>query len=465
MIRVFNRYVSPKALFLMLLEGSLIVASLWYAARLRFWADPGAFEAYVDSPGFLLQAVTVALVLGICFYYNDLYDLSLVRVRSEELVRVGQSLGAGCILLGALYYLVPGLLMGKGVLFITVVFVLSAVTVMRVGLDRVWRLTREKNVIVLGDGSLAAAVAQELVRRDDLSFRFTGFVTTTPSNAPSLFGHPILGTVDRLSEFVRDQQVSNVVVAMDDQRGSLPARDLVRLRVQGIVIEDAHTMLAALTGRVWLRAVRPSWFVFSGGFRRSTTTALVKRALDLGLGMVGLMLTFPLFVLLAILIRLDSKGPVFYRQIRVGLGGNLFEVLKFRSMREDAEAESGAQWAQETDPRATGLGRILRKYRLDEIPQFINVIRGQMSLVGPRPERPVFVEKLREQVPFYDERHSVRPGVTGWAQVEYKYGSSVDDAYRKLEYDLFYLKNMSIMFDLVIVIRTVRIVLFGHGGR
>jgi exopolysaccharide biosynthesis polyprenyl glycosylphosphotransferase len=223
--------------------------------------------------------------------------------------------------------------------------------------------------------------------------------------------------------------------------------------------------MAALTGRVWLSTVQPSWFVFSTGFRRSWLTAFLKRAFDLVFGLVGLILSAPVMALVAIAVRLDSPGPILYRQVRVGLGGRCFELLKFRSMREDAEDGNGAQWAQEDDPRITRLGRFLRKFRFDELPQYINVIRGEMSFVGPRPERPVFVEMLRAQIPYYDERHSVRPGITGWAQVEYGYGASVEDAYRKLEYELFYLKNMSILFDCAIALQTIRIVLLGRGSR
>jgi exopolysaccharide biosynthesis polyprenyl glycosylphosphotransferase len=206
--------------------------------------------------------------------------------------------------------------------------------------------------------------------------------------------------------------------------------------------------------------------VFSDdGFRRSTVTAVIKRALDLACGLVGLLLSGPAMALIAIAIRLDSKGPAIFRQIRVGLRGKPFELLKFRSMRVDAEVANGAQWAQEKDPRVTRLGGFLRRYRLDELPQFLNVIRGEMSFVGPRPERPVFVEQLRQKISYYDERHSVRPGLTGWAQVQYRYGASVEDTARKLEYDLFYLKNMSILFDCAIILKTIRIVLTGFGGR
>jgi exopolysaccharide biosynthesis polyprenyl glycosylphosphotransferase len=240
---------------------------------------------------------------------------------------------------------------------------------------------------------------------------------------------------------------------------------LVHLRVGGLEVEDAHTVLAALTGRIWLRTVRPSWFVFSGGFRRSRTSLLVKRVMDLAFGLIGLALLAPLMLVVSIAIRMDSNGPVVYRQERVGCGGKVFHLLKFRSMKVNAEAENGAQWAQKNDPRVTRVGRFLRKFRLDELPQFVNVMRGEMSFVGPRPERPCFVDHLRDQFPLYDERHSVRPGITGWAQVKFTYGASIEDAYRKLEYDLFYLKNMSLVFDLLILVQTLRVVFLGSGSR
>jgi sugar transferase (PEP-CTERM system associated) len=303
-------------------------------------------------------------------------------------------------------------------------------------------------VLILGGGDLADSVADEFERRGDLNFRVVG-VEKPDCELPAI---------------VRNRKVSRIVVALENQRGAMPTRDLVRLRVQGVEVEDAHSALASLTGRVWLRAVRPSWFVYSDGFHRSGWIDFAKRVIDLSFGLMGLVLFAPIIALIAIAIKLDSKGAVVYSQERVGLAGKIFRVLKFRSMRSDAEAGTGAQWAIKDDPRVTRLGRFLRKYRLDEIPQFINVIRGDMSFVGPRPERPVFVDKLRELVPFYDERHSVRPGVTGWAQVEYTYGASTEDAYRKLEYDLFYLQNMSIVFDLAIILRTARIVLLGKGS-
>ena len=463
MIRVFNRYIAPKALLLVVLEAFLIVSSLVLAARLRFWQDPDGFQAYVQSSSFVWQALTVLITYLVCFYYNDLYDLRAFRSLREQLLSVIQALGAGCILLGVIYFLIPGLLVSRGLLLITVGTVFAAVSLTRASLNRVWQMAAGKrNVLILGDGNLATTVAQELSRRDDLDLRVVGLVAPGDTRSLDLFGNRILGNASRLSEIVREHAISRIIVAMEDRRGALPSRDLVRLRVQGIEVEDAESILAALTGRVWLESVRPSWFLFSGGFRRSTTTVIVKRTVDLASGILGLVLFAPVMVLVAIAIRLDSRGPIFYRQIRVGLGDRQFQILKFRSMFITAEADSGAQWSHESDRRVTRVGRILRKYHLDELPQFINMIRGEMSLVGPRPERPVFVDQLRQKIVFYDERHSVRPGLTGWAQVEYKYGSNLEDAYRKLEYDLFYLKNMSVFFDVAILMRTIRIVLFGE---
>jgi sugar transferase (PEP-CTERM system associated) len=450
----------------MILESLLIIASLVGAARLRFWGDPDSFGLYTNSPGFLLQILTVLVVLETCCYYNELYDFNVVNVRAAQLVRLAQALGAGCILLSVLYYFVPGLLLGRGVLVIGVGLVAGTTCAARAGLDRIWTSTApENNVLILGNGDLALSVAREFERRSDLNFRVVGFLARESTASGELFGRPVFGGPTVLGAVARDQRISRIVVALEDQRGALPARELVRLKVQGIEIEDAHSALAGLTGRVWLRAVRPSWFVFSDGFRRSSITAVAKRALDLALGLVGLIVFSPVMIVVAAAIRLDSRGPALYSQARVGLAGKVFNVLKFRSMHVDAEAQNEARWATKDDARITRLGRFLRKYRLDELPQFLNVIRGEMSFVGPRPERPCFVEQLREQIPFYDERHSIRPGVTGWAQVEYTYAATTEDAFQKLEYDLFYLKNMSIMFDMAIVFRTVRTVMFGIGSR
>ena len=467
MIRIFSQYVSPKSLLLVILESALIVLSLLCGARLRFWGNPAEFALYVQAPEFAFQMVIFTVTLMACFYYSDLYDLSAIRSRREQLVCLGQSFGAACLLLGLLYFIFPTLLIGRGVFFISTALVATLVWVTRMGLDTAWRIAAPtQKILILGSEELAATVVNELVRRGDLHIQIAGFLKPGPAAEGTAMqcGLPILGTFDDLTSVVDRHGVSRVIVALEDRRGCLPVRDLVRLRVLGVRVEDAHTTVSSLSGRIWLDMVRPSWFVFSDGFNRSRLTPIWKRIIDLAFGLLGLLLASPLMLLVAIAVRLDSKGPIFFSQTRVGYKGKTFEVMKFRSMCVDAEARNGAQWAIKNDPRITRIGHYLRKFRLDELPQLLNVIRGEMSFVGPRPERPVFVERLRNAISYYDERHSVRPGLTGWAQVEYTYGASTEDALRKLEYDLFYLKNMSLIFDCVIILKTIRIVLAGQGG-
>lgn len=452
----------------MMVEGLLIVLSLVCAVRLRFWNNPAEFSTYVAFPDFAIQSAAMVVVCLACFYCNDLYDLSAGQTPVDRLLRVGQSLGAASLLLGLLYYLFPGLLLGRSVFFIGMLLVTTSLVSSRKLLDRAWQLTAPlQRVVILGTGPLALELAREITRREDLSMRLEGFVSgaACSTDGEKIFGFPVLGPAGEMEAIAKRGQISRIIVALEDRRGVLPVRELVTLRVQGVRVDDAPSALSALTGRISLRAVNPSWFVFSGGFRRSKWNDLLKRVLDLVVGLIGLVVSLPIMLLVALAVRFDSKGPIIYRQTRLGWMGKRFEVLKFRSMRVDAERENGAQWATEDDPRMTRAGRFLRKYRLDELPQFLNVIRGDMSFVGPRPERPCFVEELRKKIPYYDERHSVRPGLTGWAQVQYMYGSSVEDAFNKLEYDLFYLKNMSLIFDLAIIFQTIRIVIGGRGGR
>ena len=468
MIQVFNQYVSVKSLLLIAVEASLIVLSLICAVKLRFWNDPEEALSYLSLPDFAVQATVVVFVCLACFYYNDLYDLSTGYSVVEWVLRVEQSLGAASLLLGLLYFLFPGLLLGRGVFIIGMVLVTALVILSRRLLDKAWQLTAPmQRVVILGTGELALELARELTRRGDLSMKLEGFVggSGPRDEGEKIFGFPVLGPASDMEAIAKERAVSRIIVAMEDRRGTLPTRELVTLRVQGVRVEDAASALSGLTGRVSLRAVKPSWFVFSDGFHRSKWIDLLKRVLDLAAGAIGLAISMPIMILVAVVVRLESKGPIIFRQTRVGRMGKCFEVLKFRSMSNDAEKTNGAQWASENDPRVTRIGRFLRKYRLDELPQFVNVIRGEMSFVGPRPERPCFVEELRKTIPYYDERHSVRPGITGWAQVQYAYGASIEDAFNKLEYDLFYLQNMSLTFDLAIIFRTVQIVIGGHGGR
>jgi sugar transferase (PEP-CTERM system associated) len=418
-------------------------------------------------PDFAIQSGIVVMVCLACFYYNDLYDLSTGYRSLESALRIEQSLGAASLLMGLMYFLLPGLQLGRGIFLIAMALATVLVILSREALHRVWRQTAPlKNVAILGTGPLAQEVARELTRRTDLNMQLEGFVGGAEGpEGERIFGFPVLGTVADMEKIVAGRRISEIVVALEDRRGVLPVRELVSLKVRGVRVDEASSALSALTGRVMLRTLKPSWFVFSDGFHRSKWNDWAKRTLDLTFGVIGLAMALPFVALIAIAVKLDSKGPIFYRQLRVGRMDKPFELIKFRSMKTDAENGSGAQWATENDPRVTRFGRFMRKYRIDELPQFVNVIRGSMSFVGPRPERPEFVQELCKTIPYYDERHTVRPGITGWAQVQYHYGATVEDAFNKLEYDLFYLKNLSLTFDLAILVRTVRIVLGGDGGR
>jgi sugar transferase (PEP-CTERM system associated) len=464
MVRIFNQYVSPKCILLIGLEDALFVLAMLFGVKVRFWHDPESFRLYTQMPDFAWQTLLFVVVFQASFYYGDLYNWTALRRRGAQWISLAQCLGAGSVVLGLIYLALPDLFMGRGVFFVSILLIVVFVAGDRVLLDTLWRLAAPlQHTLILGGGELAATVAREIARRDDLNIDFIGFVACG-SGDTAIPGGPLLGDAAQLEEIVGRHGASKIVVAMEDRRGALPVRDLVRLRVQGVAVEDAQTTIAALTGRVWLTTVRPSWFVFSEGFHRSRWTSVAKRITDIAFSLIGLILSAPILATVAIAIALDSRGPLIYRQTRVGKGGRQFQVLKFRSMRPNAET-AGAVWATERDPRITRVGRIIRKLRLDELPQFINVLRGDMSFVGPRPERPCFVEELRREISYYDERHSVRPGITGWAQVQYPYGASIEDAFRKLEYDLFYLKHMSVLFDCAIVFDTLRVVLTGRGAR
>ena len=259
------------------------------------------------------------------------------------------------------------------------------------------------------------------------------------------------------------RRATDIVVAFADRRGRLPVRALLKCRMAGIVVHEAEAFFEHLSGKIPAEAMRPSYLIFNDGFGRSQRSEILKRTSDTILSVVGILLVWPLMLLTALLVRLDSPGPVLFKQTRVGVDGKPFTLMKFRSMRTDAEQVSGPVWATEDDPRITRAGRFLRKSRLDELPQLFNVLGGHMSLVGPRPERPVFVEDLERQIPYYSQRHIVRPGVTGWGQINYPYGSSVEDALQKLQYDLFYVKNLSLMFDLSILFTTIKTVVLRKG--
>lgn len=323
----------------------------------------------------------------------------------------------------------------------------------------------KRRVVILGRGQLALEVCQILATKRRFSVEVLGLVDRVHSQEEVHFGDiKVIGTYENLREIVEQFHVHTIAVCVEDRRSVLPVQALLDCKTFGIEIVDGHQMYEEESGRLSIDQLRPSALIFSTGFKRRILAMGLKRIVDVVISVIGLVLLIPLCILIGILIKVDSPGRVFYRQVRVGLRGQPYMIWKFRSMYSDAE-KSGPRWAEKQDPRVSRVGYILRKLRIDEIPQLYNVLRGEMSLVGPRPERPVFVNELRRKIPYYDIRHTVRPGMTGWAQTRFRYGSSAEDAHTKLRYDLYYVKNMTVGLDLRILLDTTRVVLFGEGAR
>jgi sugar transferase (PEP-CTERM system associated) len=323
-----------------------------------------------------------------------------------------------------------------------------------------------ERILIVGSGPFAIEIARQTLGRPDAGYRVVGFVDNDPALVgKSLINPKVIGLTSELGALVRSEHIDRIVVAIGDRRGQFPTEELLRLSLSGDVsIEESASFYERLTGRVLLDLIRPSWLIFSSRGRRARSNELAGAVMHRTVALFGAVLSFPIAIMTAILIKLESRGPVFYRQERVGKSGRTFMLMKFRSMRVDAEKD-GPVWAKTEDERMTRVGRIIRKIRVDEIPQFWNILRGDMNFVGPRPERPHFIAQLAQEIPFYEQRHLIAPGLTGWAQIKYPYGASIEDAKQKLEYDLYYLKNQSITLDATIMFETIKTILLGRGGR
>ena len=467
MLKVFSQYFPAKALFLGITETMLISGSLVASIYLRYSGDPFLADETVLDHYFAARVGFCVLLLQLCLYYNDLYDLTTVCRRSELAIRLIQAVGMWCLFLTAVYFLYPELLFGQGVLISSIMMVLVTIPLWREGIGRLGFLFQSRErVLILGTGQIGIDLCRKLLTRNDLNFEIVGFLGENAEQVGERLVNPsVIGTIDNLSDIVAQEGITRIVVSLPDRRGRLPVRDLLNLRLQGVVIEDGHTLYEKVAGRISLDSMNPSWLIFSDGFRKFRGQALLKRGFDVLFASAGILLTFPIMAIAAIWIKLDSKGPVLFRQERVGQFGRVFTLFKFRSMKEAAEGDGGPTWAKPDDPRITRAGAFLRRYRVDELPQFFNILFGKMSFVGPRPERPFFVEKLEAALKYYQERHVVKPGLTGWAQIKFSYASSEEETRDKLEYDFFYIKNCSLLFDLAIIFETVKTVLFARGSR
>lgn len=458
MLRLFNVYYPVRMLVLQGGEALIICCSFLLAVRIRLGEDTLLVLQYENG---VYKILAIAALAMVCLHYFDLYDPQRLPSSGETYFRLLVVLGALSFVLAATGYFLPSFLIGQGV-FVTGLTILTlALLGWRSAYTWVIRqpYLRER-VYVLGAGERATRLVETLRARQELGMDVVGWAGSIDDG--SLKRETLASTLRALQ---KNRGVDRVIVAMSDRRGTMPVRELLDLRLSGIKVEEATALLEKVSGKIEVDELSPSWLIFSEGFRLNPSFLMARRFISTVVSLAGLLLVLPLLPLMALAVKLTSPGPVLYRQKRVGRYGVLFDCYKFRTMRADAEAEAGPTWAGDDDPRTTLVGRVLRRTRLDEIPQLWNVLRGDMGFVGPRPERPEFVEWLSREIPYYHLRHIIRPGLTGWAQVRYQYGASLEESKEKLRYDLYYIKNISLSLDLLIVLHTIKIVLLGRGSR
>ena len=465
-VRLFGQYVHVSIAALAAVEAVIFFGAILLAYRLRFgtWYPAAAVSAkdtlWPCAAVFGAANLISALAFG-------LYS-SRQRARTAGVfVRLIAAIAAAGVVTAAVFYVVPSLWLGRGVLALASLFSLVGAALSRAVFSRVMDESLfKRRVLVYGVGQRTAAISSLRRRSDRRGFEIVGFVqpdgesVTVPSDR-------VLDASAGILELCNRHDVHEIVVAMEDRRRGFPILGLLECRLAGTEVTELLTFLERETGRVRIDVMNPSWMIFGDGFRRDPLRLLSARVLDLVASVLLVGLSLPVMLLTMIAIKLEDgwRAPIFYGQARVGLGGQTFIVLKFRSMRTDAERDGQAQWAQKSDPRVTRVGAVIRKLRIDELPQILNVLAGHMSFVGPRPERPQFVAELSQKIPYYVQRHCVKPGITGWAQLCYPYGSSEQDALEKLQYDLYYIKNNTLLFDLAILVQTAEVVFMGKGAR
>ncbi len=463
MIRIFRHYVPRSLAVLGLAEALVLFVAVELAARLRF-AELGIAAGPITAR--LIEDIAFVALAYVAMLAVGLYQLEHCRDLRMTLVRMIAAWVFAFIGMSVVFYMFPDVSLWRSISFYALLIGFVGVFVLRFLFSRlVNHEALKRRILVLGGGARAAKLGELERANNNADFTVVDYVRMQPSET-AIKTAIDRASIDNLSTLIEADAISEVVLALDERRGSLPVADLLEARLRGTKISEVSDFLERETGRVDLESLRPSVIIFSNDFRVGTRINLVlKRLFDVGAATALLIFSFPILVIAAIAIKVTSPGPVFFRQDRVGQFGAAFEVLKFRSMREDAEKDGTPRWAAAGDNRVTAVGRVLRSTRIDEIPQIFNVLKGDMSFVGPRPERPYFVDNLAKEIPYYAERHSVKPGITGWAQLNYPYGASVEDARAKLEYDLYYVKNYSIFLDILILIQTVRVVLWQDGVR
>jgi sugar transferase (PEP-CTERM system associated) len=456
---------NARMVLLLLAEAMLLFGGLIVAVYVRLGAVD-AEDALIERNGFYKAALVTVFCLA-SFYLLDLYDFVVMHDRRELVLRLLQALGLAWVALALVFYVMPQVMIGRGVSLISLPLALLLMVGWRLAIH--WVLGHPEigeRILIVGSGPFAVEIAREALGRPDAGFRVVGFVDNDPALVgKSLINPKVIGLTSELGSLVRSEHIDRIVVAIGDRRGQFPTQELLRLSLSGDVsIEESASFYERLTGRVLLDLIRPSWLIFSSRGRRARLNELACATMHRTVALLGAILSLPIAIVTAILIKIESRGPVLYKQERVGKNGHVFTLMKFRSMRMDAEKD-GPVWAKTEDERMTRVGRIIRKIRVDEIPQFWNILCGDMNFVGPRPERPHFIAQLAQEIPFYEQRHLIAPGLTGWAQIKYPYGASIEDAKQNLAYDLYYIKNQSITLDATIMFETIKTILLGRGGR
>jgi len=461
MIRLFKHYIPNTVLLLALFDFVLLLLAGELGWMVRAWQIGMALGSISDrvAPLLIFAALVQTAMIAVGVYGSD--ALRSMRYAGARLL---VAISLGIIALSVVYFLLPGRTLWRSNLFYAMFIAITLLLGVRIMLGGLLGTSAfRRRVLVLGAGARADRL-RKLGDRQEAGFVIVGYIGM--SAKPGEIEEAIhRDAISNLTRYVENLGVSEVVLALEERRNALPLKDLLRIKTTGVHVNEFSTFLERETGRVDLDTVNPSWLIFSDGFSSGRmVSSAIKRLFDIVASLVLLVVTAPLILLFALLVKLDSKGPAFFRQVRVGLYGQTFSLIKLRSMRVDAEA-GGAQWAAKEDPRVTRIGRFIRKCRIDELPQAWTVLKGEMSFVGPRPERPEFVDDLEDKLPFYAERHMVKPGITGWAQINYPYGASIEDSRHKLEYDLYYAKNYTPFLDLLILLQTLRVVLWNEGAR
>lgn len=465
MIVLENRFYSLRSASCFIVETGIIIFSV-VASFVLLHGRAGT--PVVSMGDVVARALVITFFCQSCMYLLDLYNFRLFQTFGEMLFSLAIAVGVACMGIGLLSYAIPAFGVAGRMYYLSILIASIALLVWRLLFELyITRLAPRENILIVGSGDVARQVGEEVNNSARLGFRLVGFIDPhkrAGENMDPGVGE-VLGNPGQMKEIIEKYDVSKVVVAITERRGEYPVKEMLDLRVKGCPILEWPGFFEKLSGRIPIENLAPSFFIFNEGFRKSRFLLLVRRIVSAIVAGIALVLLLPLFLVIAVVIKLDSPGPVLYSQIRVGEHGKPIRIYKFRSMRSDAEANGDAVWAVQNDPRITKVGQFLRKSRIDELPQLFNVLVGEIEFVGPRPERPEFVSKLEDQIPYYALRHTVKPGLTGWAQVMFHYCGTIDESKEKLKYDLFYIKNMSIKLDLLILFHTMKIIILGRGAR